>query len=158
MRTPKIYIETSVFNNAISDQSPEMRNETLKLFKEIEEGKFIPYTSAYVEKEIDEAPEHKKEEMYNIIKDMKIKTLGKNNDIDLLADEYIKEKIIPEDHRMDALHIAAATVNDLDIIVSWNFRHIVKRKTMILTELVNKRNGYNEVEIYSPTEVTEDGI
>jgi hypothetical protein len=54
------------------------------------------------------------------------------------------------------LHIAAAAVNDLDMIISMNFEHIVKRKTILMTEAINKLNGYRAVEIYSPREVVEN--
>ena len=158
MRTPKIYIETSVFNHAVSDQSPEKRKDTLKLFEEIRNGKFIPYTSDYVRDEVRKASHEKRRELREFIREQDIELLQKTDEIERLADEYIKENIIPEKYRTDALHIATATVNNIDIVVSWNFKHIVKRNTMIMTKLVNKRNGYNEVEIYSPPEVTEDGV
>ena len=157
MRIPKIYIETSVFNHAVSDQSPENRKNTLKLFEEIKNGKFIPFTSDYVTEEIDKASYEKREEMRGLIPGYNIRNLQKTEEIERLADKYLEEKIIPEKYRTDALHIAAAAVNDLDIIVSWNFKHIVKRNTIIMTELVNKRNGYKKVDIYSPREVTDDG-
>ena len=53
------------------------------------------------------------------------------------------------------MHIAIATVNDLDMIISMNFEHIVKRKTKIGTGNINALNGYRAVEIYSPMEVIE---
>jgi len=57
---------------------------------------------------------------------------------------------------MDGIHIAMATINNLDIIVSYNFHHIVKLKTIIGTESINLREGYKHIGIYSPTEVIED--
>ena len=51
---------------------------------------------------------------------------------------------------------AIATVNDLDIIISMNFRHIVKRRTILATGKINNLNGYRAIEIYSPMEVVED--
>ncbi|MCL1834311.1 MAG: hypothetical protein FWG49_07405 [Leptospirales bacterium] len=73
-----------------------------------------------------------------------------------MADIYIEEGIIPQKYRADGLHIAIATVNDLDIIVSMNFRHIVKRKTILTTGKINNLNGYRAIEIYSPMEIIED--
>jgi len=73
-----------------------------------------------------------------------------------VADLYISEKIIPERYRTDCLHIAIATVNNLDMIISMNFQHIVKRKTKIGTGNINALNGYRAVEIYSPMEVIEN--
>jgi hypothetical protein len=49
-----------------------------------------------------------------------------------------------------------ATINDLDIIVSYNFQHIVKLKTIMGTESINLREGYKRIGIYSPTEVIEN--
>jgi len=53
----------------------------------------------------------------------------------------MKEKIIPEKFFTDAMHIATAAVYDLDMIISWNFEHIVKQKTITLTEKINIQNG-----------------
>jgi hypothetical protein len=73
-----------------------------------------------------------------------------------LADIYVSEKIIPQKYRTDGLHIAIATVNDLDMIISMNFQHIVKRKTILATGKINNLNGYRAIEIYSPMEVVEN--
>ena len=72
-----------------------------------------------------------------------------------LADAYIAEGVIPLKYRNDALHLAIATVNGLDMIISMNFQHIVKRKTVKLTGAINVLNGYQAIEIYSPMEVVE---
>lgn len=72
-----------------------------------------------------------------------------------LAERYIREGIIPIRYRSDALHIAAAVVNGIDVIVSWNFEHIVKLKTRVMVNGVNRLLGYHEVEICSPEEVIE---
>ena len=66
---------------------------------------------------------------------------------------YVSAGIIPAKYATDALHIAAATVAGLDYIVSLNFRHIVKHKTIIETEVINAREGFKRVFIHSPAEV-----
>jgi len=68
---------------------------------------------------------------------------------------FMKE-IIPGRYRTDGLHIAIATVNDLDMIISMNFQHIVKRKTKLATGSINAINGYHAVEIFNPMEVVEN--
>jgi hypothetical protein len=70
-----------------------------------------------------------------------------------LAEKYLDEGIIPRKYRDDALHIAVAVVSDLDVVVSWNFEHIVKLKTRMEVNGVNKMLGYKEIEICSPEEV-----
>jgi hypothetical protein len=91
-----------------------------------------------------------------LIEQYKIKILEANEIAETLADKYVSEGIIPQRYRMDGIHIAMATINDLDIIVSYNFQHIVKLKTIIGTESINLREGYKRIGIYSPTEVIEN--
>ncbi len=72
-----------------------------------------------------------------------------------LAERYIREGIIPIRYRSDALHIAVAVINGIEAIVSWNFEHIVKLKTRVMVNGVNRLLGYHEIEICSPEEVVE---
>jgi hypothetical protein len=57
---------------------------------------------------------------------------------------------------MNGVHIAIAAINELDMIVSMNFRHIVTRKTIRGTASINVLNGYRAIEIYSPMEVHDE--
>jgi len=157
MRIPKIYLETSVLNFVFADDSPDKKADTIKLFKMIETGRFVPYTSEYAKNEIDSSPDAEKRiKMNDLIAEHNIEKLRKTGEIQHLADEYVKEGVIPEKYRTDALHIATAAFYELDMIISWNFEHIVKRKTIVRTGEINLRNGYKKVEIYSPSEVIED--
>ena len=154
---PKIYLETSILNFVFADDSPEKKTDTIKLFGMIKDGAYRPFTSEYVREEIGKTPDKEKmNDMYRLITEHGVNVLRNTEETERLAAEYVKERIIPEKHMTDALHIAAATVNELDIILSWNFQHIVKRKTIIMTEAINLRNGYKKVEIYSPTEVIKN--
>jgi predicted nucleic acid-binding protein len=155
MRVPKVYLETSVFNFYFADDAPDKRQDTIKLFEEIREGKYEPYTSSYVFQELLLAKEPKKSKMVGLMEPFNITLQPANGEAERLADIYVAEKIIPEKYFTDGVHIAMATVNDLDFIVSFNFQHIVKRKTIILTEVINAREGYKRIGIHSPTEVIE---
>ena len=156
MRIPKIYIETTVFNFYFSDDSPDKRKDTLKLFEEIKSGKYEPYTSNFVLLELDKDTEPKRTQMLKLIENYNITVLPVRGEEQQLASIYIAEGIIPQKYETDASHIASTTVNDLDFIVSYNFKHIVKRKTVTMTESVNLREGYKRIGIFSPTEVIED--
>lgn len=70
-----------------------------------------------------------------------------------MAKKYLERKIIPERYGKDAYHISAAVVNNLEVIVSWNFKHIVNLRTHREVNAVNLLEGYREVEIRSPLEV-----
>jgi hypothetical protein len=155
MRPPNIYMETSVFNFYFSEQDEEKKQHTLKLFEEIKEGKYVPHTSAYVAEELANASEPKKSQMLGLITEYGMEVLPVDPESERLASVYVDEGIIPSKYRTDGIHIAVTTVSGLDFIVSYNFNHIVKRKTIEMTEIINFREGYKRVGIYSPTEVIE---
>jgi len=155
MRTQKIYLETTLFNFYV-DESRDAHADTVKLFEEIASGKYEAYTSTYVTDELENAPEAKRDRMMRLITEYNIAVLAPSDEAVKIADIYVAEGIIPKKYRTDGLHIAIATVNDLDIIISMNFRHIVKRRTILATGKINNLNGYRAIEIYSPMEVVED--
>jgi hypothetical protein len=155
MRTPKIYLETTIFNFH-ADKERFAHADTVRLFKEIAEGRYLAYTSRSVIEELERAPAEKRGKMINLIAEYGILILEHNDEAERLADTYVAEGVIPLKYRMDALHVAIAAVNDLDMIISMNFQHIVKRKTIKMTANINTLNGYHAVEIYSPMEVVEN--
>ncbi len=75
----------------------------------------------------------------------------------VLADHYLAAGILPLSASNDALHMAQATVEDLDVVVSWNMKHMVRLKTREGIEAVNKLHGYREIKIVTPEEVLEYG-
>lgn len=156
MRIPKVYLETSILNFVFADDAPDKKQDTLKLFREIKEGMYEPYTSEYVLRELKRASEQKQAQMIALIGEYNMICLDTSEEAEKLTDIYVAEGIIPAKYSTDGLHIAMASVHDLDFIVSWNFQHIVKRKTVTMSEVVNLREGYKRVGIFSPTEVIEN--
>ena len=155
MRKQKIYLETTLFNFYVDDDRGFAHDSTVMLFKEIAAGKYEAFTSAAVIEELAKAQSEKYEKMSNLIQQYSISILALNDEADRLADIYVAEDIIPLKYRTDGLHIAIAAVNDLDMIISMNFLHIVKRKTKLMTGNINILNGYRAVEIFNPMEVIE---
>ena len=154
MSIPSIYLETTIFNFPFVDDAPQYKADTLKLFADIKDGKFKPYTSTYITEELEKTNSGEKlAKMKALIKDYEITVLETNNEIIELAKAYIKAGVIPERFFTDALHIAVATVYGLDFIVSLNFKHIVKHKTKLLTEGINAMLGYSHIYILAPAEV-----
>lgn len=149
-------METSLFNFYVDERMGDDHKNTVKLFEEIASGKYDAYSSAYVIDELEKAQPEKRDRMLSIFAKYDVKILEPDVMTNKLAGAYVSEGIIPEKYRTDGMHIAIATVNGLDIIISMNFRHIVKRKTIKMTGAVNILNGYKAVEIYSPAEVIED--
>ena len=156
MKVPKVYIETSVFNFIFADDAPDKQGDAIKFFAEIKAGLYEPYTSDYVLQELRRAEEPKQSQMIDLINQYDMTLFEQDDEAERLANIYVAEGVIPEKYFTDAVHIAVATVNDLDFIVSFNFQHIVKRKTMTMTESINIREGYKRIGIHSPTEVIEN--
>jgi rRNA-processing protein FCF1 len=143
-----------VFNFPFADDAPQYRADTLRLFDQIKAGKFEPFTSQYVIEELLKTPDKvKRNKMISFIGNYNIEILERSDSAETLAAVYVAEGIIPAAYETDALHIAVATVNRLDSIISLNFKHIVKAKTIETTELINYRTGYKRIGIYTPAEV-----
>lgn len=153
MKKLKVYLDTSIINFAVDDDNPEGKRITLEMFDEIKKGEYEIFISGMAILEINRAPQEIAEKLWNIIRDLNPEELALNDEVEALADKYIEEGIIPAKYRNDALHIAAATINGLDVIVSWNFEHIVKLKTKREVAGINVFMGYREIDIYSPLEV-----
>lgn len=155
MKKQKIYLETTLFNFYFDDDR-EAHADTVKLFKEIADGKYEAYTSGAVIEELAKAPIKKYEKMFALIDEYNITVLSVSEEAEKLADIYVAEGIIPQKYRTDCVHIAVVAVNGLDLIVSMNFEHIVKLKTERMTGAINILNGYRAIEIVSPMEVVEN--
>lgn len=149
----KIYIETSVPNFLVSTQdSIEKQEITKQFFKEKIAGHSV-FISDLVLKEIENAPESKRDKLRKVISEYKIRALKLTKEAQGLAEEYLKEGIIPKRYSTDALHIAIAVVNKMDAVVSWNMQHIVRLKTIKGVNEINKKLNYPHIFINTPEEV-----
>ena len=155
MKPKKIYLETTIFNYYF-DTNREAHEATVNLFKEIEQGKYKAYTSIYVIDELEKCYEPKRGKMIELIKKYKIVVLEKSEKTEKLAEKYIAEGMIPDDYDYDAFHIAVASINDLDYIISCNFKHINRINTKVMAEKINIEEGYKGIIICTPMEVIDN--
>ena len=155
MKKLKLYLETSVWNFLVSEKVPGKRRITEKLFDEIGRGKYEIYISEFVYHEIRKSPEFRREQLEKIIKRHGPILLETDSLFDSLAQKYLQARFIPEKHRTDTLHLSIASVNDMDIVISWNMKHIVKLKTKRCTNSINTSQGYKTIEILTPEEVID---
>ncbi|MFH1772424.1 MAG: PIN domain nuclease [Candidatus Omnitrophota bacterium] len=155
MKKLKLYLDTSVLNFALTDklELSLQKKATVDLLDEIKQGKYEGYVSEQVLIEIARAPQEKTKRLNQLVSDLDIESLSFSEEIEGVANKYIAEGIIPVKYKEDALHLAIASVNNLDVVVSWNFEHIVKLKTKQGVAVVNTMLGYKPIEIVSPQEV-----
>jgi len=151
MKKLVIYADTSVFGGCFDE---EFQEESRMFFAEIAKGKFKLVISTTTLGELDRAPQN----VQKVLVDLPPKTveiIEYSEEIGFLRDEYIKAGVVGLTSKADAEHIAAATVAEVDILVSWNFRHIVHYEKIHGYQAVNLMNGYKIIQIYSPREVVE---
>ena len=149
----KIYIETSVPNFLFSKQDSVERQEITKNFFKNAVPKHEGFASDIYILEAENAPQEKQKQLKSVIQKYNLKVLGKTEAVERLAKEYQKELLLPERYFNDLLHIAIAAIHQMDVIVSWNLSHIVKLKTMLAVEKVNKRFKYKSIHICTPEEI-----
>ncbi|MHA1784898.1 MAG: PIN domain-containing protein [Candidatus Helarchaeota archaeon] len=146
----KIYLDTSVISALFDKNNPERQSLTRNFFNNL--NNFEVYISEITILEIDRVPDNNlKVEMNKISSQYSILSLSEN--IESLASLYIKNGAIPEKYSEDAYHIAIAVINEIDFLLSWNFRHIVKRKTKDIVRMVNTLNNLKQIEIMTPAEL-----
>ncbi len=151
----RLYLETTVFNYYFDEDRPG-HEDVLKLFEAIKAGKYEAYTSSYVMQELEQAPEPKRANMLALIEEYQLNILNTSSKIRRLGELYIERGIIPASHLFDSLHVALASVYELDCIVSYNFHHINRNKTRIMTASVNKEEGYGGIMIITAEEVLDN--
>jgi hypothetical protein len=157
MYIPKLFLETTTFNFFFYGKGKEKQAYTKRLFAEIADGKCKAYTSDYVINELKKDTAERFKAMYSLVGKYDIDVMPTTAEIARIGALYIKKGIIPEKYDDDALHIAAATVKGLDFVISYNYNHIVKLKTIIGTGLINRREGYQQVGLSTPKEILDYG-
>ncbi len=148
MNTLRIYVDTSVFGGVFDS---EFMAPSTTLFQQIRTGQFLLCVSEVVTREIEFAPERVKQfyAEYSRCADM----LPVTREGIELRERYIEQRIVSRKYLDDALHVAVATVSGCDMIVSWNFKHIVHFEKISLYNAINRIYGYGEIFINSPLEV-----
>jgi len=116
-----------VINFLFADDAPEFKKITEEFFKLVEKQSYDVFISDIVIKEIDKTTDiNKKENLLSIIEQYQLKKLPIDRDaeITVLAELYLSNGIIPKKKTEDALHIAYAVVFEMDVLLSWNFKHL----------------------------------
>lgn len=149
----KIYIDTTIPNYAFNDHIPDKQKAAKALFEQNKEGKIDIFVSEVVIDELANAPLAKQKKMAELIKN--IPALEVTDECKELAEEYIKRGIIPRENREDALHIAITSFYGLDALVSYNFEHIVRLKTIREVTATNMILGYRTINLIIPEEVAD---
>ena len=145
----RLYIDTSVLGGYFEQ---EFQLWIRKLVQKIFDDEHIAVISDVTLAELETAPKY--------VRDLADKIVYENAEFvtaseaeNELAEKYLKEKVVTKKFRSDALHIAIATNKKVDVLVSWNFKHIVNLNRIRQYNSVNLKYGYTMLEIRSPMEI-----
>jgi len=146
------YADTSVYGGVFDD---EFSKRSRRFFELVGLGRFALLVSDVVRQEVSRAPAEVQTFLERLLPHMRLVRFDER--VMALRDAYVAHKIVSARWADDAAHVATATVGDADLIVSWNFRHIVHLDRIRRYNAVNALCGYGPVEIRSPAEVIEYG-
>ena len=150
----KIYIDTSVINGLYADDAPHIQEATKIFFSKFRKHSLSLYISDLVIAEIKQTTDHNKLKLLlKVVSKKKFRQIHVNSEVESLAQIYVEKGIVPQRYSSDASHIALATIYKIPVIVSWNFKHLVKHETRVQVNKVNKELDLFEIDICSPEEV-----
>ena len=151
MKRLLVYVDASVIGGC---EDPEFSRDSRALWQQFVTGQHILVLSTHTLRELQGAPEAVRQHLMSVPEGYQIVLEDSQEAVDL-ADAYLRRGVIGPGCRADALHVALAAVGRVDVLVSWNFRHIVNLGRIRLFQSVNLEQGYGTIEIRSPKEVLE---
>lgn len=149
---PRLYFDTSVFGGVYDEEFEEI--STL-LFEKVKLGQIICVYSDLSETELENAPQ-KVKDFFNDLPKEHTQKVEVTEEAFKLAQKYVDEKVVGQTSAADCRHIATATINKVDYLVSWNFKHIVNVFRIRGYNSVNIRSGYSQLDIRSPKEIVNN--
>jgi hypothetical protein len=148
----RFYFDTSVFGGMFDS---EFEEESTLLFERVKLGQIICVYSNLTESELSKAPT-KVQEFFTSLSNQYKQCIEVTPQAFALAQTYVDEKVVGQTSLDDCVHIAVATLSKVDILVSWNFKHIVNVYRIRGYNSVNLRLGHSTLEIRSPKEIVGD--
>ena len=147
----RLYLDTSVVGGYYDS---EFKEYTRPLFAKIRSGEILVLFSDLLEKELQDAPQ-KVKELIKKLPAQYVEYVNISDESIALARRYIAENVVGKSSFEDCLHVALATLHRADIIVSWNFKHIVNIKKIRGYNSVNLKYGYPQIDIRTPRELID---
>jgi hypothetical protein len=156
MRKLSIYVETSVRSHAFAEDAPESKKETDIFFADARQGKYDLFVSDVVMGEFERASDESAERLRKLVAEIGPTYLELDDDAFALAQQYLFHGAVPPAKVEDARHVAVAVTNDLDVLVSWNYRHLVNVRRRALFQQISMVNGYYKpLQIIAPPEIRD---
>ena len=149
MKVPRIYPDTSIFGGYFDE---EFAFKSRLLFEMVHQGRAVLVISDILVNELAPSPPRVRSLLAGLPRQA-VELVFADDESEHLRDAYLRAGVVGPGHHRDAHHIALATVAQADILVSWNFKHIVHYDKIRMFNAVNLKEGYPQIDIRSPREV-----
>ncbi|MDS4020157.1 MAG: PIN domain-containing protein [Candidatus Competibacter sp.] len=153
MKKLRIYVDTSVIGGCFDSEFAEWSSALIEDFRK---GRYRAVLSDVTAAEVLPAPDFVKN-LHAELLSLPAQVIRVDEDAVSLVQHYIAHSVLGQRFMNDMLHIALATIAEVDVLVSWNFKHIVRLDKIRLFNAVNIEQGYKTLAIYSPREVISHG-
>ncbi|MDR0653275.1 MAG: type II toxin-antitoxin system VapC family toxin [Synergistaceae bacterium] len=157
MKKLRLYLDTSVISHLDAPDRLDWQEDTRRLWENIRAGMYDVFVSPVVVAEIERCKEPKRSYLLAQLRLIEYVVLEKTDEIGELAQRYVDANILRPNSFDDCQHIAYACVYNCDMLLSWNFAHLVNVKTISGVKGVNVLTGYKEMPIYTPTMLISGG-
>ena len=154
-RKLKVYLDTSVISYLQQEDAPEKTSITLKLWEKFKKGIYDIYLSDVTITEINQCNKEKLLFCNKKLSEIQYTNLEITDKVFDLVDEIIETGILSEKSFEDCQHIAVAVLNECDVIISWNFKHLVNIKTIQGVRKITQLKGFKDIEIINPITLLE---
>ena len=151
MKKLKVYLETSAISYLDQPERGEQSADSHRLWERIKSEEFEAVISDVVIEEIGRCDEQKRDTLNDYLDEIEYTAVKIDRRAVDVASRFVDLSILKKKSFTDCLHIAAAIVSGCDVIVSWNFAHIVNHKTMMGVKAVTALEGYDDLLIYTPS-------
>ncbi len=149
MKKLRIYVDTSVIGGCFD---AEFKKWSQAIVEDFKQHRYTAVLSDVIAAEIAPAPKFV-QELHTELIDLPSEVISVDEDVVSLVEHYIARSVLSQRFMNDMLHIALATISEVDVLVSWNFKHMVRLDKIRLFNTVNLEQGYKPLTIYSPRKV-----
>ena len=157
MKKLKVYLDTSVISHLQHEDAPEKMKDTLLFWEELKTGRYEVVISELTLREIMRCQQPKQGGLINYLGEIEYEVLYDSEEVKALAKSYIENGVLTQKNENDCIHMAFASTSECDAIVSWNFKHMVRLKTIQGVRITNAKNGYfKPMDIIQPTMIGDD--
>lgn len=150
-RKIKVYLDTSVISYLDQRDAPEKMQESREVWERIKADQYDVFISDVVLRELADCREEKRNTLFGLLSEIRYNLITVDESTVKLAEKIIDTGVLTKKRFDDCQHIAAAILSDCDIIISWNFKHIVNVKTIRGIKVITTVEGYKDLLIYPPS-------